>query len=265
MAQGISIHMGLNRVDPACYDGVWTGELVGAVQDAQDMYAIAVSQGFQATLLLQEAVTRTAVTQAIYQASAMLSAGDILMVSYAGHGGIMRDLSCDEADDQDETWCLYDGHLLDDELYLLWHSFAAGVRILVISDSCHSGTITRASIGMPRAMPKKVALATWQKQRDFYLNLVCSDESAETLQASVRLISASADGDFAYDGVYDGTPNGFFTSKLKQVWNEGAFCGNYPQFFNQLYDAMYCFQPPQYSVLGLPDAAYDQQHPFQIG
>ncbi len=265
MAQGISIHIGLNHVDPAAYDGVWTGPLVGAVQDAQDMDAIAVSQGFQTTLLLQEAATRTAVTQAIYQASTVLVAGDILLVSYAGHGGIVRDVSCDEADNQDETWCLYDGHLVDDELYLLWHSFVAGVRILVLSDSCHSGTITRASIGMPRAMPKEVALATWQKQRDSYLNRVCGDESTATLQATVRMMAASAEGDLAYDGIYDGTPNGFFTSKLKQVWNEGAFCGNYTQFFNQLYDAMHCFQPPQYSVLGVPNAVYDQQRPFQIG
>ena len=45
---------------------------------------------------------------------------------------------------QDETWCIYsDRQLVDDELYSLWAQFAAGVRIFVLSDSCHSGTVLK--------------------------------------------------------------------------------------------------------------------------
>ena len=50
----------------------------------------------------------------------------------------------EETDQLDETWVLYDRQLLDDELYDLWCRFAPGVRILMISDSCHSGTVSRA-------------------------------------------------------------------------------------------------------------------------
>jgi hypothetical protein len=38
---------------------------------------------------------------------------------------------------------LYDRQLIDNELYALWARFRPGVRICVISDSCHSGTVTR--------------------------------------------------------------------------------------------------------------------------
>ena len=61
----------------------------------------------------------------------------------------MPDTSGEEVDRQDETWCLWDGQLIDDELYLELSRFAAGVRVLVLSDSCHSGTVTRAAPASP--------------------------------------------------------------------------------------------------------------------
>jgi hypothetical protein len=73
----------------------------------------------------------------------LLKSGDLLVVSYSGHGGQIPDLNGDEADGLDETWCLYDGQLLDDELYGAWMKFQPGVRILTFSDSCHSGTVLK--------------------------------------------------------------------------------------------------------------------------
>jgi hypothetical protein len=43
----------------------------------------------------------------------------------------------------DETWCLFDGHLIDDYLRGALAKIASGVRVVVISDSCHSGTVIR--------------------------------------------------------------------------------------------------------------------------
>ena len=84
-----------------------------------------------------------------------LSSGDFFFLTYSGHGGQVPDVTGEEADKQDETWCLYDGQLIDDELYLELSRFAAGVRILVLSDSCHSGTVVarRASAGRRPARP----------------------------------------------------------------------------------------------------------------
>ena len=57
------------------------------------------------------------------------------MLSYSGHGGQLPDLNDDEPDQEDETWCLYDGQVVDDELSELYSHFKQGVRILVLSDS----------------------------------------------------------------------------------------------------------------------------------
>jgi metacaspase-1 len=55
----------------------------------------------------------------------------------------MPDVNSDEEDGQDETWILYDRMLIDDELFQLFSQFAPGVRIFLLSDSCHSGTVAR--------------------------------------------------------------------------------------------------------------------------
>jgi metacaspase-1 len=71
-------------------------------------------------------------------ASGALQSGDLLFVSYSGHGGQITDVSGEEDDKLDETWCLYDGEPIDDEVFLELRRIAAGVPVLVLSDSCHS-------------------------------------------------------------------------------------------------------------------------------
>ena len=145
MAQGVSIHIGLNHVDPKHYQG-WDGALNACVADAKDMCALAKKKGFTGnTLLLNEQATAAAVTAALQDASKKLGKGDILFLTYSGHGGQVRDTNADEKDNDrmDETWVLFDREFVDDELYNLWSKFKPGVRILVLSDSCHSGTVTR--------------------------------------------------------------------------------------------------------------------------
>jgi hypothetical protein len=139
---GHALAIGLNKVNPAHYGG-WDGELSGCEPDARDMQAIAQSQGLNVEMLLTEQATYGEVLNKLDDLANLLKSGDLLVVSYSGHGGHVPDLNGDEADGLDETWCLYDGQLLDDELYGAWMKFQAGIRILVFSDSCHSGTVLR--------------------------------------------------------------------------------------------------------------------------
>jgi hypothetical protein len=141
MARGLSIHIGLNVIDVDVYGP--GNELAGCVNDARDMQSLAVAQGFQTTLMLDEGATSDAVIGAIAGAASTLKSGDILLLTYSGHGSQVPDRNGDEPDGKDETWCLYDRMLLDDELYSLWAQFEEGVRIFMLSDSCHSGTVAR--------------------------------------------------------------------------------------------------------------------------
>jgi Caspase domain len=149
MAKGLSLHIGLNAVDPKKYSDR-PGILTACEADAEDMQALAKKQGFTTVVRLTKAATRNRVLADLKSAASKLKTGDIFLLSYSGHGGQVPNTGNDfEPDGSDETWCLYDGELIDDELFSALAVFAAGVRIFVLSDSCHSGTVLRA-LGLAR-------------------------------------------------------------------------------------------------------------------
>jgi metacaspase-1 len=269
MAKGISIHIGLNHVDPKHYQG-WDGALNACVADAQDMRALAKKKGFAGNMLLNEHATAGAVTAALQDAAKALGKGDILMLTYSGHGGQVRDTNGDEKDKDrmDETWVLFDREFVDDELYNLWGKFKAGVRVLVLSDSCHSGTVTRdipeflGAGPRPRAMPREVGIKTENANQALYRAIQEENRGAEKtkINASVLLISGCMDNQTSMDG----DNNGAFTGTLKKVWNSGKFNGNYRKFRDQIVSLMPSSQTPNYYFVGAVNAAYEAQKPFTI-
>ena len=172
-ATALSLHLGLNAVDPVHYGG-WSGELAACERDATDMAALAKAQKMKPTVLLTSSATRAKTIAAMSAAAKVLKKGDLFFLTYSGHGGQVRDVTGEEPDKRDETWCLYDGQLIDDELYFELAKFAPGVRILVLSDSCHSGTVTRDMLApgiggqRSRMMPPDVAEVTYEKNKEFY-------------------------------------------------------------------------------------------------
>jgi len=280
MAKGIALTVGLNAVDPAHYG--WDGPLKGCEADARDMAAIATAQGFVVSSLLTQEATREHVQRALRDAAGALTAGDIFLLCYSGHGGQLPDLNGDEDDGQDETWCLYDGQLVDDEMNLLLAAFAKGVRVLVTADSCHSGTSVKmaftegrsissgvrasASDGRRldtyRCMPSDVATSTYLANRDFYDPILSGDAQAAgaTPSADVMLISGCQDNQYARDGLF----NGLFTGTLKRIWNGGKFAGSYPDFWKAIGRAMPQEQSPNYFWSTPPNPAFEQQKPFTI-
>ena len=277
MAKGMAVAIGLNAVDPKHYGG-WSGELNACEADAEDMAAIAKSMGFSRITLLTKKATRPQVIRAVRGAARALKAGDIFMLSYSGHGGQLPDKNNDEPDGMDETWCLYDGELVDDELYALYGQFAQGVRILVFSDSCHSGTVTKLAYyhgttgarAMPvggevrfRAMPPDVALRTYRKNQAFYDKIlkerIPKDSQADP-KATILLLSGCQDNQLSQDGAF----NGLFTSQLLKVWKNGLFKGSYRGFHRAIVRRMPPDQTPNYLVVGRPNLSYLAQRPFSI-
>jgi hypothetical protein len=270
-AKGISLHIGLNFVNPEHYGG-WDGELKACEFDAKDMQAIAADKGFQSNLVLTTDATAEAVTSAIAAAAKKLKSGDLFWITYSGHGGQVPDTNSDEGDRgrQDETWVLWDRQLVDDELWNLWRRFKRGVRILVLSDSCHSGTVTRVMPALPatgpapriRLLPPKQAAKVYRQNAKLYDTIQKSVPAGEraVVKASVLLISGCQDNQFSLDG----DRNGLFTETLKRVWKKGAFSGSYRKFRNTIAQRMPTQQTPNYYVVGRGNPFFEAQSPFAI-
>jgi|SRR5215217_2304567 len=286
MVQGSALTIGVNSVDPKHYEG-WSGELNACEADANDMEEIAKSKGFKVTKLLTKEATRDNVIRALEENIQLLQNGDIFMLSNSGHGGQVRDTNGDETDVgnsvpdmEDETWCLYDGQLVDDEINSYLAKFKEGVRIIVLSDSCHSGTVTKVANfrntlnlinsnvdnqnNKYKFMPGSIALRTYRANREFYdkiLNKIDKNEAkGDNVKASVILISGCQDNQLSLDGTF----NGAFTGQLLTVWGNGLFNGNYKKFHRNIVLSMPPSQTPNYFPIGQVNSKFESQTPFTI-
>jgi hypothetical protein len=282
MAQGISLHIGLNRVNPAAYNN-WDGQLSGCINDAKAMQSIADSIGYSSSMLTDDQATSAAVLEAIGKAAQQLESGDILLLTYSGHGGQVPDVNGDEDDGQDETLVLYDRMLVDDELYQMWKQFKEGVRIFMLSDSCHSGTVAKVAqytqltahptlskdykpngkVPKFRVIPADVARAAYTQHKDVYDSVQWAagkKRGVDDVSASLILISGCLDNQLSSDG--DG--NGLFTANLLAVWNDGSFTGNYSAFWQQILARMPGTQSPNLFKVGEDNTSFNGEKPFTI-
>jgi hypothetical protein len=151
-----SLHIGVNN-----YPGS-KNDLRGCVNDATGWAVfLKTKHGFQTTSLLDRQATYKNVAKAMRKIVSEAVEGSHIVITFSGHGTNVRDVSGDEVDKRDEALCLYDKLLLDDELRKILDALPKGARLTFISDSCHSGTVTRSFLStlgdedspVPRYLP----------------------------------------------------------------------------------------------------------------
>ncbi len=156
MSKAISIHIGLNHIDKNFYGR--DGQLNGCENDATFMQSLAKSRGFETTLLLSSQTITDAnnneinqtsydnVIKEIVYARSNLSDDGILLITFSGHGTQSPDgnngILDSEPDGQDECWMLFDGLLVDDTIFAYLTDFKPSQRVVIISDSCNSGSVS---------------------------------------------------------------------------------------------------------------------------
>jgi hypothetical protein len=154
MATGISIHVGVNNIDPNVFNTNILPPLNGCENDAEEMFKLARDRfHFNArTPFKSSAAKFDDVVLAMLEAAAQLKSGDTFLFTFSGHGSQRPDQEKkedkefrDEKDFKDEGIVLHDRILLDDFLRRnIWSQFKEGVRIIGVADSCHSGAALMA-------------------------------------------------------------------------------------------------------------------------
>ena len=130
--------------------------LKGAVNDAQDIaQTVKALKPASLTVLLNRNASRQAVLSAWDAMVAKSKPGDTLLLSYAGHGiQIAEAVPGQEADGLDEAWALSGfsangpgtaERIMDDEWSARLARVSNAVKVILVFDACHSGTMTRSA------------------------------------------------------------------------------------------------------------------------
>jgi len=125
-----------------------------AANDAQEVAKVLREQyGFTATLLLDEKATRAAILRELNTIKNRMAANDSLIIFYAGHGSLDKVTETSfwlpvDAGNSDEMSNWLEAKTITDQL-----KRSQARQILVVADSCYSGTISRSV--EPRQSPEE--------------------------------------------------------------------------------------------------------------
>lgn len=195
-------------------------DLSGCVNDANDWKAALQQRGFDVDMLLDSQATKKNMKDQIEVLVREARPKDLVVITYSGHGSWIPDLDSDEPDARDEVLCPYDigqnRPLVDDEIHNIFAERDRGVKIILISDSCHSGSVIRLA---PPPAESTGAKIRFLAPESF---LSADDLQIAAARASLRpfgakrtfggvLLSGCQDTEYSYDASFNNRPNGAFT------------------------------------------------------
>ncbi len=214
-----SLHIGLND-----YPGT-SSDLEGCINDANDWRLKTAKRGkigWQDFLADTQALHK-AIRDAIADIIDASGAQDFALITYSGHGTWTVDESGDEPDGRDEALCPYDlldaGPLGDDYLGEMFRAKNPDARIVFISDSCHSGSVSRAPVikdnPFSKGIKSKFLPASYHMKNPDQLvtatKVIDAPIKKTVVPSDILLMSGCADDEYSYDAWFGGRPNGAFT------------------------------------------------------
>lgn len=240
-----SLHTGINKVDASKYVKP-IRSLLHAEDDAIYYHQLATGLGFTAQApLLGSACNSFNLISGLEKVAKQMVSGDLLMFSHSGHGSLVKDLELDEKSGWDQVLVLYDRLFIDDEFAKIWSLFPDGSRIIMITDSCHNGTVAKlfdfelgkdappppTNASRTRGLSREVVEETFEKDIGYYKSLKLRGGGA--IKTVVIHFAACKDMEICDDGGLEDS-NGLFTRKFIATYDKGNFKGTYQSFFDAL-------------------------------
>jgi len=236
-------------------------DLSGCINDANDWKAVLTARGFETQLLTDKKATRKGILSAMEATIKNAKYRDSIIFTYSGHGTFIPDEDGDESDGTDECLVPHDidtnGPITDDELFELFSSKAFGVKLVFLSDSCHSGTVAKfAPITTPPTIKGKNA--PQRKVRFLPPSVFLSKKEVTKLGTSRALrkssppgryggllMSGCLDAEYSYDAWFSGRPNGAFTFVALRALKSLKSTATYRDWYKAVRKALPSQQYPQ--------------------
>ncbi|NUO09590.1 MAG: caspase family protein [Candidatus Brocadia sp.] len=229
------------------YEG---NDLNGCVNDANAWAELLTNNfGFPSsnvTIITDAEATKSNIIAGIKELLADAKSDDVLVFTNSSHGSYIADTSGDEPT-YDEIICPYDiadNVVADDELRELFDGLAKGVRLTVISDSCFSGTVTRAAVN--EIIP---GFRTPDDRRVRFLNPALRGDkivpdiwnarpkrSVKHPQSKMKelLISGCTDKEYSYDALIEGVYHGAMTYFALKAIRDANYKITYAQLLTRM-------------------------------
>lgn len=194
-------------------------DLAGCINDARDWQVLLEARGYHVDALHDGDATRARIVDALTSIVTSATDQDSVVFMFAGHGSWLPDASGDEPDERDEMMCpvdvMQERYLLDDDLNRIFSMKREGVRLYVIADCCHSGSVVRYAPpgGTPmkaRFLPPYV-FARGNQRFERAIDRAARAPAPTKQSYPALLFSGCQDSEFSYDASFSTRPNGVFT------------------------------------------------------
>lgn len=170
--------------------------------------------------LNNKAATVAAVKKALEDQIKKVDEDCLLIFTYSGHGGQYNKSSNakDETDGKDEFLCLYDGALIDNDLWTMFGECKG--RIFFVADCCHSGTIFRLPNEQEEGIEEEDRLPL---EKPFFAKF----ENVRDVARRMLVVSGCGEETISWG---DSVNGGVLTSSMKKCFNK---CLTYREWWNK--------------------------------
>ncbi len=195
-------------------------DLFGCINDAEDWSVELTKRGFEVAKLLDEKATRSAIKKALVKAVKKAQANDTVVFTYSGTGvGNPTKMATKRM-----AVMKVGAPMISTQSVCCWMTTCIAYSpkrrrmcvLIMISDSCHSGTVTRmappaANVQVPRIRflpPERFLTRSEMEIADRQAGVPVG---LQTKPDRVLLMSGCQDYEYSYDADFGGRPNGAFT------------------------------------------------------
>jgi hypothetical protein len=266
MGKGRAVVVGVPQ--PSASSGWTASNLPGVMNDVVEMERLLRGLHFDVQVLVKSAAKAQAVLELIRDSASNLKPGDMFVFYFAGHGAQIKSSDGDEL--RDKLLLTFDEPIVDDLLGSYWPHFKKDVRIVVMTDSCHSATAVR-TIETPRGVVTTIEPDPAETNTPHFLSIGLSNSGGERgvrdgniagLQGSLIHLAACLDREQAMDL----GNHGAFTDAFLRAWNAN-FRENYDQLFAEIRKRMSFTtrQTPRMTTYGAYPPFYRGQKPLDPG